>query len=127
SAQSADSEDFLLWHTACSLRLPLKVWAGGPMIRILVVDDDGRVREVVAAMLAALGHTVLQAPDGLAAITMLEAKSAVDLVTTDRVMPGARGGTLSRRSSAGGPACAWPSSPATTISPPPRPVSRWSS
>ncbi len=50
------------------------------MIRILVVDDDGKVREVVAAMLAALGHTVLEAPDGLAAITMLEAKSAVDLV-----------------------------------------------
>jgi len=57
------------------------------MIRILVVDDDGKVREVVAAMLAALGHTVLEAPDGLAAITMLEAKSAVDLVLTDLVMP----------------------------------------
>jgi CheY-like chemotaxis protein len=64
------------------------------MIRILVVDDDGKVREVVAAMLAALGHTVLQAPDGLAAITMLEAKSAVDLVLTDLVMPGLSGWDL---------------------------------
>jgi len=64
------------------------------MIRILVVDDDGKVREVVAAMLAALGHTVLEAPDGLAAITMLEAKSAVDLVLTDLVMPGLSGWDL---------------------------------
>ena len=46
------------------------------MIKILVVDDDGKVREVVAAMLAALGHTVLQAPDGLA--------SGWDLVKTIR-------------------------------------------
>ncbi len=64
------------------------------MIRILVVDDDGKVREVVAAMLAALGHTVLEAPDGLAAITMLEAKSTVDLVLTDLVMPGLSGWDL---------------------------------
>jgi len=64
------------------------------MIRILVVDDDGKVREVVAAMLAALGHSVLQASDGLAAITMLEAKSAVDLVLTDLVMPGLSGWDL---------------------------------
>src|SRR5947208_2951463 len=68
--------------------------SGRPMIRILVVDDDGKVREVVAAMLAALGHTVLEAPDGLAAITMLEAKSAVDLVLTDLVMPGLSGWDL---------------------------------
>src|SRR5262249_59333691 len=64
------------------------------MIRMLVVEDDGKVREVVAAMLAALGHTVLEAPGGLAAITMLEAKSAVDLVLTDLVMPGLSGWDL---------------------------------
>jgi len=59
-----------------------------------VVDDDGKVRAVVAAMLAALGHTVLQVPDGLAAITTLEAKGSVDLVLTDLVMPGLTGWDL---------------------------------
>jgi len=59
-----------------------------------VVDDDGKVREVVAAMLAALGHTVLPVPDGLAAITTLEGKGSVDLVLTDLVMPGLTGWDL---------------------------------
>ena len=45
-------------------------------------------------MLAALGHAVLQVPDGLAAITTLEAKGSVDLVLTDLVMPGLTGWDL---------------------------------
>lgn len=45
-------------------------------------------------MLAALGHTVLQAPDGLAAITTLEGKGSIDLVLTDLVMPGLSGWDL---------------------------------
>ncbi len=45
-------------------------------------------------MLAALGHTVLPVPDGLAAITTLEGKGSVDLVLTDLVMPGLTGWDL---------------------------------
>ena len=45
-------------------------------------------------MLSALGHTVLQAPDALAAITTLEGKGSIDLVLTDLVMPGLNGWDL---------------------------------
>src|SRR5215470_6072181 len=65
-----------------------------PAIRVLVVDDDAKVREVVAAMLASLGHSVMQASDGFAAITTLEDKGPVDLVLTDLVMPGLSGWDL---------------------------------
>src|SRR5712692_6531273 len=68
--------------------------SGRRTIIILVVDDDGKVREVVAGMLSALGHTVLQAPDALAAITTLEGKGSIDLVLTDLVMPGLNGWDL---------------------------------
>jgi len=57
------------------------------------VDDDGKVRDVIAAMLAVLGYTVLQAADGLAALTALES-AQVDLVLTDLVMPGLNGWEL---------------------------------
>ncbi len=56
-------------------------------LRILVIDDDAMVREVVALMLKALGHAVVEASGGAEGLAILEAGEAVDLVLTDLHMP----------------------------------------
>jgi PAS domain S-box-containing protein len=56
--------------------------------RILVVEDDERVRNLTVKRLTELGYEVLQAPDGVTAIKMLEEGLRVDLVFTDVIMPG---------------------------------------
>jgi PAS domain S-box-containing protein len=56
--------------------------------RILVVEDDERVRNLAVKRLTELGYEVLQAPDGLTAIDMLEKGLRVNLVFTDVIMPG---------------------------------------
>jgi PAS domain S-box-containing protein len=56
--------------------------------RLLVVDDEESVREVVARMLQDEGYEVLGARDGEEALIYLEqVGGAVDLVITDLVMP----------------------------------------
>ncbi len=57
---------------------------------ILVVEDDGIVREIVARRLAGAGHEVIKADDGLAAMAILEGRR-VDVVLTDLNMPGIDG------------------------------------
>jgi DNA-binding NtrC family response regulator len=52
------------------------------MARILVVDDEERIREILHIILVAGGHQVREAANGLAAISMLE-NEAVDLVISD--------------------------------------------
>ena len=54
---------------------------------ILVVDDDGEVREIVAEFLIDSGHRVLQADGGLSALRILQTAPNVDLVITDVIMP----------------------------------------
>jgi PAS domain S-box-containing protein len=63
-------------------------------LTILVVDDDALVLANTAAMLEDLGHTVLQAPSGHDAQTLLQAGHRVDLVMTDHAMPGMTGAQL---------------------------------
>jgi signal transduction histidine kinase len=58
---------------------------------VLLVDDDPLVLASTAAMLEDLGHTVLEAASGPAAIEMLRAGSQPDLVITDFAMPGMTG------------------------------------
>ncbi len=58
--------------------------------RILVVDDEPLVRTTLAALLQAVGHTVLEAPDGPTAVAELAA-APVDLVLTDLGLPGMTG------------------------------------
>ncbi|HUA55923.1 MAG TPA: response regulator [Candidatus Sulfotelmatobacter sp.] len=57
------------------------------MALILVVDDDTDVRELVAAVLAEAGHSVLTAQDGSEAIELIDRTPAIDLMFTDLVMP----------------------------------------
>jgi PAS domain S-box-containing protein len=55
-------------------------------LRVLAVDDDALVLFNTAAMLEDLGHTVLQANSGAAALELLR-HYPVDIVLTDHLMP----------------------------------------
>ncbi len=54
--------------------------------RILLIDDDRALRDVVAKSLVYAGHTVTHAEDGLQGIELARA-APFDLVVTDLVMP----------------------------------------
>jgi CheY-like chemotaxis protein len=60
-------------------------------LTILVVDDDALVLQSTAAMLADLGHRVLEASSGREALEYLGRAQSVDLVITDQAMPGMTG------------------------------------
>ena len=62
--------------------------------KILVVEDDDRVRSFATEALRELGYDVLQANDGVSALAMLEAHIGVALLFTDVVMPGMTGRQL---------------------------------
>jgi signal transduction histidine kinase len=55
---------------------------------ILVVEDDDNLRATVTATLKELGYAVLNAPNGSAALMLLESSDRVDLLFSDVVMPG---------------------------------------
>lgn len=59
--------------------------------RILLVDDQTEVRQVLAEALAAHGHQVVQAANGRQALDCLEAGEPADLVLSDLGMPGMTG------------------------------------
>ena len=61
--------------------------------RILVVDDDDDLREVLTTALAREGHCVDGACDGSEALTLLE-RQPYDLVLSDLRMPGTDGPSL---------------------------------
>ena len=62
--------------------------------RVLVVDDDHEVREVVASILEQLGYSVDMAVDADSALERLESTTgpAIDLLFSDIVMPGSMDG-----------------------------------
>jgi len=60
------------------------------MARILVIDDDRNLREVVTFMLTAAGHEVATASSGAEGLALLE-RTGADLVLTDMRMPGTSG------------------------------------
>lgn len=64
--------------------------------RVLVVDDDVTVREVVVSYLRADGHGVVEAADGAAALKEMRDDPA-DLVVLDLMMPGIDGLEVCRR------------------------------
>ncbi|WP_170149614.1 ATP-binding protein [Rhodoplanes roseus] len=63
---------------------------------VLVVDDDDDVRHVTAAMLEGLGHRVVEAGSGGAALERLAARDDIDLALIDFAMPGMSGLDLAR-------------------------------
>ena len=71
---------------------------------ILVVEDTGAVRDLVARTLEATGYSVLTAETGEAALQLLSSTGVhVDLLLTDLVMPGLDGHTLAKRLEASRP------------------------
>lgn len=59
--------------------------------KILVIDDNSRVRELLADLLEAEGHSVFQAEDGEGALQMLQAGLRPNLIVSDLMMPGVDG------------------------------------
>jgi CheY-like chemotaxis protein len=72
---------------------------GGPRT-VLLVDDDGAVREVAATILRNGGHEVVEAGSGGAALEALAALPRVDLMVLDFAMPGMNGAEVAREARA---------------------------
>jgi CheY-like chemotaxis protein len=64
--------------------------------RLLLVDDDDMVRAVIREQLEADDYTVLCAESGAAALALLDAGEALDLIVSDLSMPGMDGLALIR-------------------------------
>jgi signal transduction histidine kinase/ActR/RegA family two-component response regulator len=71
--------------------------AARPGATILVVDDDARVRSIVATTLEAAGYRVIDVAGGEDALALARNGDAVDLLCTDARMPGMSGEALVRR------------------------------
>jgi CheY-like chemotaxis protein len=75
---------------------------GKKPVRILVVDDDPDVRELIATVLADVNFEIVQAKDGAEALAQL-GRAPVDLLLTDIRMPGMDGLELVKRAKAMNP------------------------
>lgn len=65
---------------------------------VMVVDDEGMIRDLVRECLEGAGHTVLVAETAELALAMSEQYSGeIDLLVTDVVMPGVNGRELAER------------------------------
>ncbi|WP_075216214.1 response regulator [Mongoliimonas terrestris] len=58
---------------------------------VLVVDDDPAVRQVTAAFITAMGHTLDEAEDGVSALALIDGGLKPDLMVVDYAMPGMTG------------------------------------
>jgi CheY-like chemotaxis protein len=56
-------------------------------MRVLAVDDDDAVRSLVAGVLRDEGYDVATAPDGAAALLLLESEWQPELILLDLAMP----------------------------------------
>lgn len=65
----------------------------GAMTRLLVVDDDAHIRELVKVFLQNEGLDVLEAADGVDALSKLESEK-IDMVIMDIMMPNMNGWEL---------------------------------
>jgi CheY-like chemotaxis protein len=68
----------------------------GKKARLLVVDDEPLVREIITQQLEAAGHVVVSAGGPQEALVLLDAGEPVDLLVSDLSMPGMDGVALLR-------------------------------
>jgi CheY-like chemotaxis protein len=59
--------------------------------RVLVVDDDPNMRDLVSFRLRKAGHRVLTAESGAEALELVETRGAPDVAVLDVTMPGMSG------------------------------------
>ncbi|MDP2627991.1 MAG: response regulator [Candidatus Rokubacteria bacterium] len=78
-------------HSAAAMDPTLQA----PVLRVLVVDDEKEIAELLAELLALDGHQVATASDGLAALDQL-AREEYDLILSDLRMPALDGQGLYR-------------------------------
>ncbi|MBV1796509.1 ATP-binding protein [Siccirubricoccus sp. G192] len=64
--------------------------------RVLLVDDEPVVREVLAAQLGEMGYEVAEGGDGAAALDLLDRGAPFDILVSDLAMPGMDGVALIR-------------------------------
>ena len=64
---------------------------------ILLVEDETAVRRAIAEYLRLLGYNIIEARDGLDALSLAEEHKNISLVVTDVVMPRMSGGELARQ------------------------------
>lgn len=55
---------------------------------VLVVDDEDRIRSMIGEQLSDDGYDVILAPNGDAALEILQSDALIDLIITDVRMPG---------------------------------------
>jgi two-component system, cell cycle sensor histidine kinase and response regulator CckA len=73
---------------ACSAGSSLKIKARGNPTRILLVDDDQDVRDIMREMLERSGFAVIPSQDGINALKVVEEYPGfIDLLLTDIRMP----------------------------------------
>ena len=60
------------------------------MAKVLVIDDEKGVREMVRRMLESEHHTILEAADGIDGVKVFQEEQP-DVVVTDIIMPNADG------------------------------------
>jgi CheY-like chemotaxis protein len=72
------------WHGLQRLSITM---ADARRPRVLVIDDDPSVREVVQSLLASFGYECQTAADGRSGITRFDEEGGWDLVLTDLAMP----------------------------------------
>jgi signal transduction histidine kinase len=82
SARSKADEEITHFDTAETAPLPRG------REKLLVVEDDPRVRRVVVARLADLGYQIIEAATGIQALELLQKHDDISLLFTDIVMPG---------------------------------------
>ena len=58
-------------YMAISLQSPIDFWGAHMPDRILVVDDEEAIREIVASMLSSAGYACKQAGSGMEALAVL--------------------------------------------------------
>ncbi len=68
------------------------------MTKIIVADDEARIRSLVSEFLKKAGHEVLEAEDGDAAFKLFnENKGSISLLILDIMMPGLNGWEVTRK------------------------------
>ena len=70
---------------------PAEASGAPPAVRVLLVDDESPVREVLTMQLEDSGFSVLPAASGAEALALLASGAAVEILLTDLSMPGMDG------------------------------------